>query len=77
MENRMIEMDLYDFAKQALNGREPASVTFLESDRKTIRRVINFDPSPDQIPSVVFSYNDSFTNIMSVKSTVVDFPGLT
>jgi len=77
MGREVIEMELYDFAKQVLNGQEPASVTFLEKDKQTIRSLVAFDSQTDLIPSVLFSYMDLFMYTEPVNPIKLDFPGLT
>jgi hypothetical protein len=77
MKGKVTEMDLYDFAKQVLNGQEPTSVIFLEGDKQTIKSIVNFDSKPDLIPSVSFSYTDLFTDTGSINRIKLDFPGLT
>lgn len=75
------KISLYDFAKMAIGGGEPDSVTFLDSDMKTVTSKIEFFGLNDYIPSVKFSTSDlmirgDHTSVLPDR-WLAEFPGLT
>ncbi len=79
------KIELYDFAKNVLGGKEPESAIFLSGDRQTIKQRVDFYGNPDAIPSVRFSPTDSLTFLPKLDThngsyttmKLGSFPGIT